>query len=155
TSKAGRTALAKWIPALAVHLESRPPPRGMEELLQRLNYPQLAFMALRALLDRIYGGWDLKNRKRKKPINPIMSFCLQLGRAVRNEFEFAGLLAAREYVLAAPSKHKALAQARGWKFRGNEWTNRECALIGDWLWGCLDEMDCFEVDGRGYPKIAD
>jgi hypothetical protein len=76
-----------------------------------------------------------------------MLFRLELGKAVRDELEFAGLLFAQKYVKAARSKHAALARL---KFRRVDWTN-ECARVGDWLWDCLAEMACFDTDARGFP----
>ena len=90
TRKIGRRALRLWVKPLAKHLHSRKPPRGFEIILARLTYPQLAAMALCAVLDRIGKGWAEERDKWK--------FCLDLGRAVRDEFEYAGLYAAKKYV---------------------------------------------------------
>ena len=80
-----------------------------------------------------------------------MRFRLELGRAVRNELEFRGLLAAdRKRVKASRNKYGELG-----KFRSIDWTDREHVQVGDWLWAALSEMTCFDVDERGYPKIAD
>ena len=117
-------------------------PGGLETVLRGLSREQLAFVALRAVLDRIHAGWDPKAQ------NPDMLFRLELGRRVRDELEFAGLLGAKKYVKAAPSKHAALG-----KFRRVDWTNAECAQVGDWLWDALAEMSCFDEDDRGLPCI--
>src|SRR5262249_1262368 len=108
-------------------------------------------MALRSVLDQIHFGWDKrKDRKDGKRTvkNPDMLFRLELGRAVRDELEFAGLLAAKKYVKAARNKHAALGRL---KFRRVDWTNAECAQVGDWLWDALSEMSCFNTDARGFP----
>src|SRR5437763_1282975 len=83
------------------------------------------------------------------------------GREVRDELEFVELKAAKKYVREAGrpfktktakeanrAKHKALHRARGWKFRSLDWSNKECALVGDFLWNCLSAMDCFDIDER-------
>jgi DNA-directed RNA polymerase len=147
----GRAALRLWIPPLGRYLAKSTPPLGFEQVLRRLDRKQLAFLALRAVLDRIHVGWGLrkgKHGRERKVKNPRMLFCLELGKAVRDELEFAGLLAAKQYVRAARKKHAALGRL---KFRRVEWTPSECARVGDWLWECLKEMSCFDVDERGYP----
>jgi hypothetical protein len=47
------------------------------------------------------------------------------------------------------AKHRALDN-----FRKLEWTNAECARAGDWLIRCTENLDLFELDERGLPKIA-
>src|SRR5262245_30002041 len=54
----GREALKLWIEPLADFLAKRKPPRGLETVLRDLDRKQLAFMALRAVLDQIHFGWD-------------------------------------------------------------------------------------------------
>jgi len=141
TSKAGREALRLWIDPLAAYLVSRKPPRGLEQVLGGLSHRQLAAMALRSILDRIHAGWDTEAK------NPAGLFTLELGRVVRNELEFAGLLAAKRWVKAG-NKHARLG-----KFRRVDWTNKECARCGDWLWDALAELPCFDEDERGLPCI--
>src|SRR5262245_22299381 len=136
-----RAALALWIEPLAAYLAKRTPPRGLETVLRGLDYEQLAFMALRSLLDRIHAGWG-------EAENPEMIFRLELGRRVRDELEFAGLLGAKKYVKQARNRHAALG-----KFRRIDWSNAECAQVGDWLWDALAEMSCFDEDDRGLPCI--
>jgi len=136
-----RAALALWIVPLAAYLAKRKPPRGLETVLRGLSYEQLAFMALRSILDRIHIGWG-------EAENPEMIFRLELGRRVRDELEFAGLLAAKPYVQAARNRRAALG-----KFRRVDWTNAECARVGDWLWDALAQMSCFDEDDRGLPCI--
>jgi hypothetical protein len=151
--RVGREALRLWIRPLGRYLAKSTPPLGFEQVLRRLDREQLAFLALRAVLDRIHAGWGLrkgKHGRERRVKNPCMLFCLELGKAVRDELEFAGLLAAKQYVRAARKRHAALGRL---KFRRVEWTPSECARIGDWLWGCLKEMSCFDVDQRGYPKL--
>jgi hypothetical protein len=145
-SKAGRAALKLWIDPLAAYLAKRRPPKGLEQVLRGLTHRQLAAMALRSILDRIHAGWD-QRKKRKKVKNPDMLFRLELGRAVRNELEFAGLLAAKRWVKAG-NKHARLGN-----FRRIDWTGKECARCGDWLWDCLAELSCFDTDDRGFPCI--
>ena len=141
---AGRAALDLWIKPLAEYLATLTPPRGLEQVI----YEQLAFMALTAILDRIYRGWNHKGGRRHKRDQIEMLFRLELGRAARDELEFAGLLAAQAYVLAARNKHAALG-----KFRRLDWTNRECVLMGDYLWAALAQMPCFDEDTDGYPCL--
>jgi hypothetical protein len=130
TQQIGREALRLWVLPLAEYLQTKTPPKGLEQVLRGLKPEQLAYLALRAILDRIYAGWGLRKR--------------------RGELEFAGLLAAKKWVKAARNKHAALG-----KFRRIDWTNRECAQAGDWLWACLADLDCFDEDERGFPKIAE
>src|SRR5262249_25623009 len=97
TSLVGREALKRWIEPLAAHLARTNTPRGMKAVIRGLSYEQLAFMALRSILDRIYSGWDLRKNRKRRIKNPDMLFRLELGRAVRDELEFAGLFAAKRY----------------------------------------------------------
>jgi hypothetical protein len=71
-------------------------------------------MALRSILDRIHVGWDRRKNRIKPVKNPDMLFRLELGRALRDELEYASLgKAAKQYVDAAgrPAKTKSPAQA--------------------------------------------
>lgn len=150
---AGREALKLWIEPLAAYLAKRTPPRGLEQVLRGLDHRQLAFLALRAILDQFHFGWDKRRDRRngKRTVrNPDMLFRVELGQAVRDELEFAGLLAAKRYVKAARNKHAAIGKL---KFRRVDWTRAECAQVGDWLWDALAEMSCFDKDERGYPKL--
>jgi hypothetical protein len=150
--KVGREAL-KWIEPLADYLAKSTPPRGFEQVLRGLDHRQLAFLALRAILDQIHFAWDKRRERRsgKRTVkNPDMLFRVELGQAVRDELEFAGLLAAKGYVKAARNKHAAIGRL---KFRRIDWTRPECAQVGDWLWDALAEMTCFDVDERGFPCI--
>jgi hypothetical protein len=52
---ANREALKQWIPALTEYLVKTPPPRGF---LRDVRREELAFMALRAIMDQIHFGWD-------------------------------------------------------------------------------------------------
>src|SRR5215831_3259022 len=151
--KVGREALKLWIGPLADYLAKRTPPRGLEQVLCGLDYKQLAFMALRSIFDQIHFGWNKRKDRRKKDgkrrvKNPDMLFRLELGHAVRDELEFAGLLGAKKYVKAARNKHAALGQL---KFRRVDWTRAECAQVGDWLLDAIAEMSCFDTDERGFP----
>jgi hypothetical protein len=93
-----------------------------------------------------------------------MIFRLELGRLLRDELEFAGLFAAKKWVLAkgCPSKKKGItpkqaAQAKHialGKFRRVDWTNKECAQAGDWLIAITHLNDLFVEDGRGGLEIA-
>jgi hypothetical protein len=160
--KAGREALKLWIEPLAKRLAESRPPRGFEQVLRAgLNYDQLVFMALRATLDQIHFGWDKRKgrkdkagkRRRRKVRNPNMLFWLELGQAVRDELEFVGLLSedAKKYMKAARNKRVAIG-----KFRRVDWTPPECAQVDEWLWRALMmQMNCFDVDERGYPKVHD
>jgi hypothetical protein len=157
--KVGRKALGLWVPPLAEYLaKSEPPPRGFEQVLRAgLDHEQLAFMALRAILHRIHIGWGERGgsqegmrRRRRRVKNPDMLFCVELGQTVRNELEFAGLLAAKRYVELARNRHRALGEM---KFRRVDWTRKECGQVGDWLWAALGQMSCFDMDERGYPKL--
>src|SRR6516225_8138149 len=62
--KVGREALKLWIEPLAAHLAKSAPPRGLEQVLRGLNHQQLAFLALRAILDQIHFGWDKRKDRR-------------------------------------------------------------------------------------------
>jgi hypothetical protein len=108
-------------------------------------------MALRSILDQIHVGWDKDRKDKRKVKNPDMLFCLELGRAVRNELEFAGLLAAKRWVKAG--KDPGARHARLGNFRRIDWRDRECARCGDWLWKSLAELSCFDTDERGLPCI--
>jgi DNA-directed RNA polymerase len=140
-----RAALKLWIEPLAAYLAKSRPPRGLETVLRGLSHEQLAFMALRSLLDRI---WAWEREEEDWGANPAMLFRLELGRGVRDELEFSHLFIAKPYVKAARNKHAALG-----KFRRVDWTNAECAQVGDWLWDALAEMSCFDEDDRGLPCI--
>jgi hypothetical protein len=151
--KVGREALKLWIEPLAAYLAKSTPPRGLEQVPCGLDHQQLALMALRSALDQIHFGWDKRKDRRKKDgkrtvENPDMLFRLELGHAVRDELEFAGLLGAKKYVKAARNKHAALGRL---KFRRVDWTRAECAQVGDWLWDAIAEMSCFDTDERGFP----
>src|SRR5215470_8145557 len=139
-SKAGREALKRWIDPLAAYLAKRKPPKGLEQVLRKLTRRQLAAMALRSILDRIHAGWDTEVK------NPAGLFTLELGRAIRNELEFAGLLAAKKWVKAG--KDAGSRHARLGNFRRIDWRDRECARCGDWLWKSLAELSCFDTDER-------
>src|SRR5215471_16542407 len=52
--KVGREALKLWIEPLADYLAKSTPPRGFEQVLRGLDHRQLAFLALRAILDQIH-----------------------------------------------------------------------------------------------------
>jgi hypothetical protein len=121
-SKAGREALKLWIDPLAAYLAKRRPPRGLEQVLRGLDHQQLALMALRSILDQIHVGWDKDRKDKRKVKNPDMLFCLELGRAVRNELEFAGLLAAKRWVKAG--KDPGARHARLGNFRRIDWRDR-------------------------------
>lgn len=151
TQEVGLAALREWVPPLAKYLQKGKPPKDFE-YIRSLKPEQLAFLALRAISDRIHAGWNLRKRDGTlRKGTPGMRFRLELGRAVRDELEFAGLLAAdKKRVKASRNKHAALG-----KFRSVDWTDREHAQVGDWLWAALDEVSCFDKDEWGYPKIAD
>jgi hypothetical protein len=151
--KVGREALKLCIEPLADYLAKSAPPRGFEQVLRGLDHTQLAFLALRSMLDQIHFGWDKRRDRRKKDwkrtvTNPDMLFRVELGQSVRDELEFAGLLAAKRYVKAARNKQAALGRL---KFRRVDWTRAECAQVGDWLWDALAQMSCFDADERGFP----
>ena len=155
--KVGREALKLGIEPLADYLASKDapkPPRGLEQVLRDLSHEQLAFLALRSIMDQIHFGWDKRRDRRKKGgkrkvRDPNWLFCLELGEAVRDELEFAGLLVAKDWVKAP--KKKAGQHARLGKFRRVDWTRPHCTQVGSWLWNCLSQMDCFDEDECGYP----
>jgi len=71
-----REALSIWIEPLAALLAQKPPPRGLEGL----DYEQLAFIALRSLLDCIHRGWTSDRHKKWRRVkNPVAIFCAELG----------------------------------------------------------------------------
>jgi DNA-dependent RNA polymerase len=149
--KVGRETLKLWIEPLAAYLAQGTSPRGLKQVLQGLDHKQLAFLALRSILDQIHFGWDKRRDRRsgKRTVkNPDMLFRVELGQAVRDELDFAGLLAAKRYVKAARNKHAAIGRL---KFRRIDWTRAECAQVGDWLWDALAQMTCFDADERGFP----
>jgi DNA-directed RNA polymerase len=144
TTEVGRRVLGDWIPALGLYIahDAPPPPRGLEAIL-RLSPEQLAFMALRALVNQIDAGFDPEAK------NPARAFCQRLGGLLRDELEFAGLYAAKPYVLAAKNKHAALAP-----FRQIDWSPDEKVAAGDWLLRLTEAMDCFEVGPDGFPRFT-
>jgi DNA-dependent RNA polymerase len=149
--KVGREAL-KWIEPLADYLAKSTPPRGFEQVLRGLDHRQLAFLALRAILDQIHFGWDKRRDRRsgKRTVkNPDMLFRVELGQAVRDELEFAGLVAAKRWVKA--SDKRTAQRARLNNFRRVDWSRKQCGRVGDWLWDALAEMSCFDEDERGFP----
>ena len=141
-----RAALALWIEPLAAYLAKHKPPKGLETVLRGLDRDHLAFVALRSILDRIHRGWGKPGRA-----NPKMLFCVELGRRVRDELEFAGLFIAKPYVKAG--KTGADRQIRLAKFHRIDWPRAECFLVGNWLWGALAEMSCWGEDEYGFPCI--
>jgi hypothetical protein len=174
TSPIGRELLKRVIPTLADNIRAAieggsdtAPPRGLEQVLRLKTPEELAFMAFRTLVNQAYDerglGPDREAKKRKKkrknpPKNPEMALRLELGRLLRDEVEFAGLFAAKNWVTARgrrSTKHAALATAKKWKkFREPEWTNKECAQAGDWLIEVSDLQDLFVIDERSV-KIVD
>jgi hypothetical protein len=164
TQKTGRELLKLVIPVLSANLASEAapaPPRGLEQVLRDLTPEQLAYIALRTLLNDVYLGSE--RAKERKPKNPLRALRQRLGQTLRDELEFAGLLSAKKWVLAkgrtkkgispdqaARGKHIALA-----KFRRIDWTNKECAQAGDWLMAATDVMDFFEVDAGALRIAAD
>src|SRR5262249_29113881 len=81
--KVGREAVKVWIEPLADYLAKSTPPRGLEQVLRGLDHQQLAFLALRSILDQIHFGWEKRKDRRKKDgkrtvKNPDMLFCLEL-----------------------------------------------------------------------------
>jgi hypothetical protein len=112
--------LAKAIPALAQSLKRTAPPRGLEQVIRRLSDNQLAFLVLRALLNRIYAGWDRARKKEKKrpgkwgPRSPRAEFCQDVGAMLRDELELAGLLQER---LATLKAERVQAKLEGRKAR--------------------------------------
>jgi DNA-dependent RNA polymerase len=154
--KVGREALKLWIEPLAGYLAKEEPPRGLEQVLRDLSHEQLALLGLRSIMDQIHFGWDkrkdrLKKGGKRQVKNPDMLFRLELGQAVRDELEFAGLLVAKAWVKA--SKKKASRHAKLNEFRRVDWTRRQCARVGDWLWNCLAQLSCFDEDEHGYPRF--
>jgi DNA-directed RNA polymerase len=146
---------------MAEYLAKSKPPRGLEQVIRRLSPEQLSAMVLRVLFNEIHNDWS--KRDRDPPRNPRMMFCLRVGRMLRDELEFAGLFIAKQYVLAKgrPSKAKSPSKAVRdkhvalGKFRRLEWGNAECARAGGWLLGATEQVDLFDLDDRGLPKIAD
>jgi hypothetical protein len=151
----GREVLKRWVTPLALHLARKRRPKGLESVLRGLSSRQLAFLALRAVLDRIHAGWDQRKRgqKRIKIKNPDRHFRQELGCAVRDELEYMGLLASKKWVDA--TEKNIDRRARLGKLHKLDWSNRERARVGDWLWDALAALSCFDEDDRGYPKIAD
>jgi hypothetical protein len=145
----GREALRRWVLPLANHLARTKPPKGLETVIRKLSRKHLALLALSALLNQIHLGWEIRGKKKRRRIkNPNAMFRLELGRAVRDELEFAGLLrggAGKKWVKAG--KDKIERQIRLGKLHKLEWKNRECARVGDWLWDSLAAMSCFDADG--------
>src|SRR5262245_32565304 len=128
-SLAGRELQKRLISVLASNYRKKvfPPPRGLEQVLRRLKPDQYALIALRTLLNRVYGRKDDDLSGLKPPV----ALRLSLGRVLRDELEFVGLLAAKKYVRARrPGMARRVALE---KFRRLEWTNAECARAGDWL----------------------
>src|SRR5262245_13316661 len=155
TQVIGCEALKRWVIPLARHLARKRRPKGLESVLRGFSSKQLAFLALRAVIDRIHAGWDFRKRghKRVKIKNPDRHFRQELGCAVRDELEYMGLLAGRKWVDAA--EKNVDRRIRLGKLHKLEWKNRECARVGDWLWDALAALSCFDEDDRGYPKITD
>ena len=148
TLSEAQLSLVRRAAALECELEAQE-----ARMSQGLDHKQLAFLALRSILDQIHFGWDKRRDRRKKDWkrtvkNPDMLFRVELGQSVRDELEFAGLLAAKRYVKAARNKHAALGRL---KFRRVDWTRAECAQVGDWLWDALAQVSCFDTDERGFP----
>jgi hypothetical protein len=129
TTPAGLEILKRVIPTLADNIRAAlevgsetAPPRGLEQPLRLLNPEELAFMALRPLLNQVYDARGLgpdrdekrrkqKRKRKKKRENPARAFRQELGRLFRDEMEFAGLFGAQAWVLAKgrPSKKKGIA----------------------------------------------
>ena len=149
--KVGREALKVLIEPLATYLAKNTPPRGLEQVLRGLDDRQLAFLALRSILDQIHFGWDKRRDRRSGSTvkNPDMLFRVELGQAVRDELEFAGLVAAKRWVKT--SDKRAAQRARLNDFRRVDWSRKQCGRVGDWLWDALAEMSCFDEEECGFP----
>src|SRR5262249_61933920 len=81
----------------------------LEQVLRGFDHQQLALIALRCVLDQIHLGWDKRKVRRKKDgkrtvENPDMLFRLELGHAVRDGLEFAGLLGGQEVCEGGPQQ---------------------------------------------------
>src|SRR5262245_54887273 len=57
--------------------------------------------------------------------------------------------AAYEHVTAAKNKRHAL-----WRYRRLDWAEVDVAQAGSWLMRCTEELDFFDLDERGLPRIA-
>jgi DNA-dependent RNA polymerase len=167
-SPAARALLAKIIPPLAAHLKATPPPRGLELITRALTHEQLALLVTRALLNQIYDQWGLGpdrgkkkepkrpkyRRKGHKPPSKRMPFCLRVGRLLRDELEFVGLLQVgylghgKRRVRKARNKHAVLG-----RFRNIDWDDIECVRAGGWLVS-TEVLDCFVLDKDRLPTIA-
>src|SRR5262245_6263838 len=112
-SIAGRELLARLIPVLAANYRkavSRPP-RGLERVLRRLKPEQYALIALRTLLNRVYARRDRKDDL--DGLKPPVALRLSLGRILRDELEFAGLLRGdKKYVRARGRPSKEISPKR-------------------------------------------
>jgi hypothetical protein len=167
---AARALLARIIPPLAAHLKAIKPPLGLEQVTRALSFEQFALLVSRPLLNQIYAQWEQgpdRAEKKKKPKRPKYRrkghkppskrrpFCQQVGRMLRDELEYAGLLQVgylghgKRRVRAARNKHAVLG-----KFRSIDWDNTECARAGDWLVSATEVLDCFVLDKDGLPTIA-
>src|SRR5262249_5703835 len=90
-----------------------------------------------------------KKGGKRKVRDPNWLFCLELGEAVRDELEFAGLLVAKDWGKAP--KKKAGQQARLGKIRRGDWARPPCTQGGRWLGDCPAAADWLDEDECGYP----
>src|SRR5215831_3038407 len=130
------------------------PPAGLEAVIRQLDADDLALAALGPLLHQIDVGWDERDR------SALMKVHLAVGKALRDRAELRELLThqkkAHDRIAKAANKHREFARARKtWKYRVLDWQESDCCYAGIWLVDCALALDFFDLDERGFPKIAD
>jgi DNA-directed RNA polymerase len=136
------------------------PPKGLGYIVRQLSSDELALCALYPLVHQI-------NRADK---SAVMKLKLAIGRVLEGKLFMKGLFtehrALYRRVMAVENKHRAAAgamaavkenkhHAAAMDFRKGEWSNLECVKAGHWLLSCALELDVFELDEDGHPRIAD
>src|SRR5262249_57571002 len=119
----------------------------MGRVVHQVPHDELALIAVAALLNKIDTGWNPKDKSAR------LKICLAIGNDLRDQLEMRRLLeecpAAHKYIEHAKSRQRAI-----WRFRRLDWSQSDLARAGGWLLDCALELDFFDLDERGFPRIA-
>jgi len=147
----GREVCGQILPTLASHMvsdDAPQPPEWLEPVRRQLKPEELALVALGPLLEQIDKGWDWDDPSARMKIH------LALGKALRDKADMDDLRerdeVAYDRVMAADNKHRTFS-----KHRRLNWTDPQCCEAGIWLMDCACDLDFFDIDEGGFPKIAD
>jgi hypothetical protein len=136
------------------------PPGNLGELLVQLKIHKgdLALLALKPILDAIYGGWDGDDQAYSE-----MRLCLTIGRYLHDHLRYEELRQSkdkvdrfhakllREFVRLSPTDRKGRYYRLN--FIKSDWSDEDFIAVGDWLLCCALRLDYF-VDQPGYPALS-